>query len=411
MGKIPPLLFWVMLLVFSTSFVHGQPVARQRGVTDVATDSKSSVSIGPYYALVIGNNDYTYLGKLRTAVSDATAMAQLLQDRYGFKTTLLKNARREDILSALAEYRRTLTANANLVVYYAGHGYEDKEASEAYWLPVNAQSNNNQNWISADDITRDVRAIAALHVLIISDSCYSGDLTRAAFNINLGDHAAFLTKMLKSKSRTLMASGGDEPVADNGAGGHSVFAGAILQTLQHMDEPQFTAASLFQKVQEQVGGRSAQMPQYDVLRNSGHEFGDFVFSRGGSTAIAGRTVAPGSIPVDLNTDIEAISEAVQRYQDAYNQLNAGALWEVWPTVPAKTRHTIEAAFASAASIQMNIEPGTPDIAADHEDAVVKGQFTQTFTPKNGKAQPERRGNIVFVLKKNNGKWTIVDVPN
>ena len=122
----------------------------------------------------------------------------------------------DDILTALAQYRQTLKESSNLLIVFSGHGYNDRDAGEAYWLPIDAQANNNENWISADDITRDVRAIAALHVLIISDSCYSGDLTRAAFNINLGEPNAVLARVSKSKSRTLMSSGGDEPVADGG---------------------------------------------------------------------------------------------------------------------------------------------------------------------------------------------------
>jgi ketosteroid isomerase-like protein len=379
-------------------------------VTDSAAEATSTTfSTGPYYALVIGNNDYTTLGKLQTAVNDAAAVAQLLENRYGFQTKLLRNATRSQILTAVAEYRRTLTETSNLLIYYAGHGYNDKEAGEAYWLPVDAQSNNNQNWISADDITRSVKAIASLHILIISDSCYSGDLTRAAFNINLGERNAFLAKMLKSKSRTLMASGGDEPVSDNGAGGHSVFAGALLQNLQQMEDAQFTAASLFERVQQQVGGRSSQVPQYELIHDSGHMWGDFVFSRGGTKRLDGTTPPPHAD--DLQDEVQAINDVVRRYQDAYAQLDAKVLWEIWPGAPAKMRGRIEDAFAHAAAIQMIVQARAPEIAADHDDAVVKGQFTQTLTPKGGNEKQVHQGNIVFVLKKTNGKWSIVDMPN
>jgi len=384
---------------------------RQRGLTDNSPQATSTTfSTGPYYALVIGNNDYAILGKLQTAVNDATAVAQLLESRYGFRTKLLRNATRSEILTAVAEYRLTLTETSNLLVYYAGHGYNDKAAGEAYWLPVDAQSNNNQNWISADDITRSVKAIASLHVLIISDSCYSGDLTRAGFNINLGERNAFLAKMLKSKSRTLMSSGGDEPVSDGGAGGHSVFAGALLQNLQQMEDAQFTAASLFERVQQQVGGRSNQVPQYELIRDSGHMWGDFVFSRGGTTKLDG--TAPQPHADDLQDEVQAINDVVRRYQDAYTKLDPKVMWEIWPGAPASIHRSIEGAFARAAAIQMTVQARPPEIAADHDDAVVKGRFTQVLTPKDkGATTQTMQGDIVFVLKKNNGKWSIVDMPN
>jgi hypothetical protein len=400
------LLFWTLILfagLGNTSAAYGQDAPRQRGVVDVSPDTKSSLSIGPYYALVIGNNDYTYLNKLQTAVNDATALGQLLQERYGFQTKLLKNATRNDVITALNEYRKTLAPNSNLLIYYAGHGYQDNDAKKAYWLPVNAQSDNNENWISADDITTNVRALPSLHVLIVSDSCYSGALlTRSVDrNINLGLPAVFIAKMLRSKSRTLMASGGNEPVADGGAGSHSVFAGAILQSLEQIQDAQFTAQALFGKVQVGVAVRqAAQVPQYTPILLSGDEGGDFVFSRGGAGPLAGDSG---------DMDAVAISDVIQGYQDAYNQRDAAALWQVWPAAPAKTRRAIEQSFAQAASIQMMVRFDAPEVKDNHEDAVAKGQFTQVFTPKNAKPQPEVKGPIVFELKKTDGKWTISDV--
>jgi uncharacterized caspase-like protein len=380
----------------------------QRGVTPVDAMPSSSISVGPYYALVIGINDYAYLGRLKTAVNDATAVAQMLQTQYGFQTKLLKNATRSEIMTALADYRQTLKENSNLLIYYAGHGYNDRDAGEAYWLPVNAKSNNNDNWISADDITRAVRAISSLHVIIIADSCYSGDLTRGAFNIDLGEHGAVLVKRLKSKSRTLMASGGDEPVADNGPGGHSVFAAAVLQALAQTRDPAFTASDLFRRIETPVANRSGQMPQYDLIRNSGHEFGDFIFSRGGARAFTAASTSPGPTS-ETDADKAAIDELVQSYQQAYGNRDAAALWGIWPGVPAKTKHKIEDSFKIPGSMQMKILPNAPEIAADRQDAVVRTQFSQVFTPENSKPLKEQKGSIVFVLKKSDSRWVIAGV--
>jgi hypothetical protein len=77
-----------------------------------------------------------------------------------------------------------------------------------------------------------------------------------------------------------MASGGNEPVADGGGGGHSVFAKAFLLGLSQMEKDKFTATELFRDfVQERVAGAANQTPEYNPLRNSGHESGDFVFVR------------------------------------------------------------------------------------------------------------------------------------
>jgi uncharacterized caspase-like protein len=261
---------------------YGQKPPTNREVKDTTPAPATTLPVGSYYALVIGNNNYQYLPKLQTAVNDATALAKLLREQYAFKENkLLLNATRDDIFTALTEYRRTLPENSNLLIYYAGHGHHDRDTDEAYWLPVDAQVDNPDHWISANDITTNIRAIPSKHVLIISDSCYSGVLTRGAdVAINPLERDAYLGKMLKSKSRNLMSSGGDEPVADSGAAGHSVFASAILKSLSEMEDEQFTAADLFQRfIKRGVAGRSDQVPQYSFIRNSGDEFGDFVFSK------------------------------------------------------------------------------------------------------------------------------------
>jgi hypothetical protein len=263
--------------------------AQERGV-NLGTPAASS-----YHALVIGNNVYQQLPKLQTAEVDAKEVEQLLRENYGFRTKLLLNATRQQIVSALASYRRYLAAEDNLVVYYAGHGINDAEAGRAYWLPIDATRDDNSNWISADDITAATKTIPAKHVLIISDSCYSGSLTRGIGEMlpRPSEREQFLRKMMAGKSRTLMASGGNEPVADGGGGKHSVFAGALLQGLRTMDKEQFTAAELFRNfIEESVSGRANQTPEYNPLRNSGHESGDFIFVR--SKAGAKNVEATGS---------------------------------------------------------------------------------------------------------------------
>jgi hypothetical protein len=173
-----------------------------------------------------------------------------------------------------------LTADANLLVYYAGHGYNDKETDKAYWLPVDATIDDQSNWIIADEITTGIKAIPARHVLVISDSCYSGTLTRGLSDSipRPSEREQFLQRMAAGHSRTLIASGGNEPVADNGSSGHSVFASALLRGLREMDKGQFTAGELYNRyVLEAVAGQAQQTPVYALLQNSGHESGDFVF--------------------------------------------------------------------------------------------------------------------------------------
>jgi hypothetical protein len=250
---------------------------------DPGVGSSASPTGGLYYALVIGNDDYDSLPKLGSAARDARAVEQTLRETYGFQTTLLVNATRSVIVAALSSYAGRLSADASLLIYYAGRGYRDAKAGKAYWLPVDATREDASKWVSADDITNRVRAVRARHVLVVSDSCYSGALPGglAAPPSRPEERERFLQKTAAGRSRTLMASGGDEPEAGNfSALGRSVFAAALLSGLSRMEWPRFTASELFlNHVLNSVARRTGQTPVYNPLRNSGHESGDFVFTR------------------------------------------------------------------------------------------------------------------------------------
>lgn len=237
-------------------------------------------NLGQYYALVIGNNAYHFLNKLVTAKSDAQAIADVLKLDYGFQVTTLFDATRNDILKRLNEYRRTLTAKDNLLIYYAGHGQLDPDSGEGYWLPVDAETDNNIDWIQNDTIRAELKALPAKHVLIVSDSCYSGTLTRSA-NVTGLKSADYLLKLAQKKTRIVIASGGLEVVSDSGGeAGHSVFASAFLQALQENAAPVIDMMSLFPSIRARVMINAEQEPVYSDIRGAGGEVGgDFLFVR------------------------------------------------------------------------------------------------------------------------------------
>ncbi len=252
------------------------------------------IEFGRYHALVIGNNDYQNLPKLETAVGDAEAVAQVLKQNYGFEVRLMRNATRADILRALNKYRADLTDDDNLLVYYAGHGWLDRQTGTGFWQPVDADADDDLNWIANDDLTRRLNAMTARHVMIIADSCYSGTLVRAA-NTELPTGQArdtWLKRMAEKRSRTAIVSGGLEPVADAGRGGHSVFASALLTALRE-NRSVLEGTALFKKISRPVVVNADQTPQYADIRKAGHEGGEFLFV---PVVLAPRPAAPSAAP-------------------------------------------------------------------------------------------------------------------
>ena len=253
--------------------------------------STAGKELGNFHALVIGNNNYRFLPQLRTAVNDAEKVEEVLRKKYGFETIRLLNADRHSIMSALHQLRDKVGEEDNVLIYYAGHGDLDRVNDRGYWLPVDAEIDNPANWISNVAITDMLNTLPARHVLVVADSCYSGAMTRTAvarIDINLKRELQekWLRLMSKSRSRTVLTSGGLQPVLDEGGGDHSIFARAFIEVLDG-NEDLLQGYSLFRKVFQTVSERSSklgveQSPEYAPIRHAGHETGQFFLLPGSS---------------------------------------------------------------------------------------------------------------------------------
>lgn len=246
--------------------------------------SAAGIRFGRYYALVIGNADYQYYPDLQTPVKDARAVARVLSRRYGFRTRLLLNATRYQILSAINELRKTLQASDNLLIYYAGHGELDRGNGRGYWLPVDAQPGNSANWLSNTAISDQLSLFKARHILVVADSCYAGTLSsasvaRQSFGEGRDYSKAWLKIMERAKARTVLTSGGIRPVLDKGQSDHSVFAQALLKALDR-NHRLIDGNRLYLMVLQDVRTDSSklgltQIPDYGAIKYAGHEAGEF----------------------------------------------------------------------------------------------------------------------------------------
>ena len=244
--------------------------------TSVAQSSIPTLDYGDYYALVIGNNEYQDLTNLRSAVNDAKVVSTVLEVDYGFNVKLLENASRKEILRSLKHLRQSVSAKDNVLIYYAGHGYLDKDTDYGYWLPVDSERDDDSNWIATDRVVSQVKGMKAKHVMVVADSCFSGTITRG---LKITERTPeWLATIIKKKARTALTSGGLEPVLDTGSGNHSAFAYAFISLLEENDGV-LDASELFSQLRPKVMMNSTQTPQYGNIHQAGHDGGDFLFVR------------------------------------------------------------------------------------------------------------------------------------
>ncbi len=213
---------------------------------------------------------------LESAISDTEAIGQLFADKLGYETRIVKNATRADIIRTLNELAIEMDANDSLVVYYAGHGYMNQKTGNGYWIPSDASSKDPQSWISNTSISEMLGSISSKQLVMISDSCYSGAFTKEQ-KVGLNTKDAKPDDILGKRSVVVMASGGDEPVADEGRGGHSIFAWFLMQALQNVDNWKI-GTNIFEQIQNDVKKSFPQVPQYGAAVSAGHqEGGDYLF--------------------------------------------------------------------------------------------------------------------------------------
>lgn len=247
---------------------------------DMDNDAVPAKPIERRRALVIGNSEYASpITPLPGTAKDAVDVSKALSDR-GFEVVSLADASRDSTVRAFNQLIRTAGENDSVVVYYAGHGHIHPSSTSGFWLPADADVENPKTWLSNADIGKMLANIPAKQILLVSDSCFSGALTRETETTKTQDAPVSANAILKRRSVAVMSSGSEEPVADSTGDGNSPFAEALLRQLAeiHSSKEPLRAQTVLSDIRTEVSKQSNQTPQYGVLMSAGHTTGgDYLF--------------------------------------------------------------------------------------------------------------------------------------
>ncbi|MDH4183702.1 MAG: caspase family protein [Nitrospinota bacterium] len=241
---------------------------------------------GAYRALIIGINSYEdpKIPRLNTAVNDASSLRDTLVTRYGFSdvTMLLEE---QATGSRIIQELRAMSAKGletdSALIYYAGHGDLDRITGGGWWIPWDAKAQDPSTYIDNSVVQNYIKAMPARHVLLISDSCFSGSLFGSSRSLPPVIDDKYYSTLYSEKSRWGFTSGNLTPVSDSGSGGHSVFASQLIKALVQNDKPYTTPRELYASAAPVIRNNSEQMPLCNPLKGVGDEGGEFVFIRAG----------------------------------------------------------------------------------------------------------------------------------
>jgi hypothetical protein len=127
-------------------------------------------------ALLIGNANYKWWGRLETPLNDIKLMSSKLQE-FGFETEVVSDLNREQFAKALEKFETKIHLYQGAghqtvaMLYYAGHGIES--AGINYLVPVSDTSNcrTNLRWtgVKLSDV-QEAMASATMRILCV-DAC------------------------------------------------------------------------------------------------------------------------------------------------------------------------------------------------------------------------------------------------
>jgi len=277
------------------------------------------------WALVIGINKYKHVSPLGYATNDATAVAKLLREKFGFaaenvvelideKATIV--AIRKSFMAFTDSER--ISADDRVLVFFAGPGHTvtGTRGEVGFLLPYDAKISDVNSFIRWDELTRNAELISAKHIFFIMDACYGGlALQRAPTFGNM----RFVGDMLQRSARQVLTAGkANETVADgNGVRpGHSIFTAHLLNALEGKaatEEGIITASGVMAYVYDHVGRDqySHQTPHYGFIEGDG----DFIFDTSpldklrAAEASEGEPGRKGQTDILINTSAQIVTAA------------------------------------------------------------------------------------------------------
>ena len=210
---------------------------------------------GQDLALLFATDDYIEAGNwpdLKTAIADAEGVARKLQNTYGFRTKVIKNSTKRELMETLLDYQDSFTdkdgvkfpyqPGSQLLLYFAGHGYYHRKTDTGYLIAHDSEmpklDPSQDTAIEHERLRKQIDLIKCDRILVMMDTCFSGTFDpkykprispQVRSIIDDGTLLEQINNMLKLPARWCLTAASNEYVADGS--GHSPFAAAFLEVL------------------------------------------------------------------------------------------------------------------------------------------------------------------------------------
>jgi WD40 repeat protein len=272
-------------------------------------------------AVVIGIDRYKSksIQNLKTPVSDARALADLLETEYGYEpenvVRLFNEAATltglQTLLDDTLPNQLKPTKSDRLIFYFAGHGIprNGQDGPEGYLVPQDADSQKQDSFLPMSKVYEALSKLECHHLLVILDCCFAGTFRwagrREMILILETVRREHYDRFIRYPAWQVMTSAAHDQealdvaklaedkrgaVADEKQELHSPFALALLEGLREnkadlIQDGVITAHELYLYLEQRVSqlSRERQRPGIYPMRLE-YDRGEFVFTRPGFTS-------------------------------------------------------------------------------------------------------------------------------
>ena len=204
-------------------------------IPDISTSKNKNT-----YALIITNEDYTFLDDVKYASNDGEIFKQYCIKTLGIpaeQIRLSQNASFGILNSDIAwlEEALNLQAGNNAIVYYCGHGIPDEKTSDAYLVPTDSDGKNSISCYSLKKLYSTLSNTKASRITYFMDACFTGASREGDMLIAARGIAREAKKeVLEGNSIVFAATSSDETAMTHNKQNHGLFTYYLLKKLQEI---------------------------------------------------------------------------------------------------------------------------------------------------------------------------------
>lgn len=190
-------------------------------------------------ALIIANEQYDLAANVDNATNDGLVFKEYCSRTLGIPdeniryVSNLSYGRMKKTLNDMLELADLMNGDANMILYYAGHGIPDNKTRDAFLMPVDADGTDTQVCISLSELYENINSRKLNQCVVFLDACFSGaqrggDMVVAARGVKLKPKEA------KPNGRTIVftATSDDQAAFSHKEEKHGLFTYFLLKKLQ-----------------------------------------------------------------------------------------------------------------------------------------------------------------------------------